>query len=46
MSVCALQVFWPATQHFLRPVTGHYTFSNVHAMGVTNVLCAWVRPEV
>lgn len=40
------QVFWPAEQHFLRPVVGHYTFANMHALGVPNVLSAWVRPEV
>lgn len=38
------QVFWPEEQHFLRPVRGRYTFANLHALGVGNVLCAWVRP--
>lgn len=41
-----LQVFWPAEQHFLRPVGGRYTFANMHALGVQSVLSAWVRPEV
>ncbi|KAK3239773.1 hypothetical protein CYMTET_50326 [Cymbomonas tetramitiformis] len=30
--------------HFLRPITGHYTYVNLHALGVVNVLCAWIRP--
>ncbi len=25
---------------------GHYSFANMHALGVTNVLSAWVRPAV
>lgn len=41
-----LQVFWPEGPHFLRPLHGRYTFSNLHALGVENVLCAWVRPQV
>lgn len=40
------QCFWPAAPHFLRPVKGRYTFANMHALGLTNVLCAWVRPDV
>ncbi|KAL4530257.1 hypothetical protein Ndes2437B_g03764 [Nannochloris sp. 'desiccata'] len=36
--------FWPETPHFLRPLSGDYTFANVHALGVPNALCAWVRP--
>ncbi len=36
--------FWPETPHFLRPLSGDYTFANVHALGVPNTLCAWVRP--
>lgn len=43
---CVVQVFWPAEPHFLRPVEGRYTYANLHALGVQNVLCAWVRPEV
>lgn len=42
----SVQCFWPAAPHFLRPVSGRYTFANMHALGVTNVLCAWVRPDV
>ncbi|KAL4420498.1 hypothetical protein ABPG75_010154 [Micractinium tetrahymenae] len=38
------EVFWPEGQHFLRPVDGRYTYANLHALGVGNVLCAWVRP--
>jgi len=37
--------FWPETIHFLRPLSGDYTFANVHALGVPNTLCAWVRPS-
>jgi hypothetical protein len=37
--------FWPETTHFLRPISGDYTFANVHALGVPNTLCAWVRPS-
>ncbi|EFN52584.1 hypothetical protein CHLNCDRAFT_138597 [Chlorella variabilis] len=39
------EVFWPEGPHFLRPLHGRYTFSNLHALGVENVLCAWVRPQ-
>jgi len=39
------RVFWDAKSHFLRPVSGDYTFANNHALGVKNVLCAWVRPH-
>jgi hypothetical protein len=42
---CPPQVFWPEEPHALRPLTGRYTFSNLHALGVGNVLCAWVRPQ-
>ncbi len=38
-------LFWPADVYFLRPAEGRYTFSNLHAMGVERVLCAWVRPD-
>lgn len=38
-------LFWPADVYFLRPTTGRYTFSNLHALGVERVLCAWVRPD-
>lgn len=38
------KVFWNDTAHFLRPVAGNYTFANNHALGVKNVLCAWIRP--
>lgn len=41
-----MQAFWPEQPHFLRPTTGRYTFANMHALGVTNVLSAWVRPAV
>jgi hypothetical protein len=41
-----VQVFWDEKAHFIRPVTGAFTFFNGHAMGLTNVLSAWVRPEV
>lgn len=37
--------FWPADAHFLRPVHGRYTFANLHALGLTGVLCAWVRAK-
>ena len=38
-------VFWPEDAHFLRPVRGRYTFANLHALGLTGVLCAWVRAK-
>jgi monoamine oxidase len=38
-------LFWPADVYFLRPTLGRYTFSNLHALGVERVLCAWVRPD-
>ena len=38
-------VFWDRKVHFLRPVGGDYTFANNHALGVSNVLCAWIRPS-
>lgn len=38
-------VFWPENVHFLRPISGRYTFNNLHALGVKNVLNAWVRPH-
>jgi len=38
--------FWPADPHFLRPLAGRYTYINLHALGVPNVLCAWIRPHV
>ena len=41
-----LQAFWPEDTHCLRPLTGRYTYSNLHALGVPNVLCACVQPEV
>ena len=37
--------FWPTDAHFLRPVHGRYTFANLHALGLTGVLCAWVRAK-
>jgi hypothetical protein len=39
------QPFWPLQPQVLRPCAGRYTYLNLHAMGVPNVLCAWVRPE-
>jgi len=39
------EVFWPVENHFLRPVFGHYTFANMHALHNNKVLCAWVRPS-
>ena len=39
------QVFWPEDVHTLRPASGRYAFSNLHALGQPNVLCASVRPE-
>lgn len=38
------KAFWPGA-HFLRPLQGRYTYMNLHALGVTGVLCAWVRPH-
>ena len=38
-------LFWPGDVYFLRPTLGRYTFSNLHALGVERVLCAWVRPD-
>eukprot|EP00887_Chlorella_sp_A99_P004508 scaffold34.g4508.t1 len=38
--------FWPETPHFLRPVTGRYTYANMHALGLENVLCAWAVDAV
>ena len=38
------KAFWPAAPHFLRPVSGRYTFANLHALGIDGVLAAWVRP--
>jgi len=38
-------VFWPEDNHFLRPVSGRFTFANLHALLGNNILCAWVRPS-
>jgi monoamine oxidase len=38
-------LFWPGDVFFLRPESGRYTYSNLHALGVERVLCAWVRPD-
>jgi hypothetical protein len=39
------KVFWDKEAHFLRPMKGRYTFSNNHALGISNILCAWIRPD-